>query len=644
MMKLFALFLSFASLTVVYSQTADSVHADTTRSTKVDTLVSDTTGLFSTKKAIAKADTLIPIYQNPLFPASQFIDKKKIDFLDYRFTGDLFSPFGLSFQRNYGFAGYPNELMLYGTNEISFFENGIYVNNRSSNRFNLNLMPSEMIDSIEIIPSPRGFLYGPASSPAAVNFIERDIFPTAPYTRIKYYEGPNGEAFIDAVLSAIMFRDFIFKLDISNRKVDLTYVNSTFSIWQGEAHLKYLLSEKTNISLFYGYNDYDAGLNGGVNVDSISMVTSDINEILYDVQVAPVYYPEKRLNILQHNVGLRLFTDPVKYLHTDLSLYYRFSNDEVSNPPEVQNYPRRTKDKTTGALLKQDVSFAFADLRVLAQYEKTHSDYYVPGSNMALSESHFTLSPVLSLNLIDSTIIPSVYYKFQNINDAGSRSYNGLGFDAALNPLKYLKLYGGYSNYKSADLSGNVNTIQISAKLNIDNLSLGFDFINRNESFLYVHPSIITGEGGYYLDLGTTQVGGNLGIRVWKLLLEAGSFYDLSKHEPLDNAPAASITSPKIKLTGGLYLDGYFFDENLELKTGFAVNYNSAQRIFISGAEQSLAHSFVTVDFTLAGEIKKAAVAYFTWENLFDRTYYMVPYYPMFRRGIRFGVAWELFN
>jgi outer membrane cobalamin receptor len=52
----------------------------------------------------------------------------------------------------------------------------------------------------------------------------------------------------------------------------------------------------------------------------------------------------------------------------------------------------------------------------------------------------------------------------------------------------------------------------------------------------------------------------------------------------------------------------------------------------------------VTVDFTLAGEIKKAAIVYFTWENLFDETYYIVPYYPMFRRGIRFGVAWELFN
>jgi hypothetical protein len=343
-------------------------------------------------------------------------------------------------------------------------------------------------------------------------------------------------------------------------------------------------------------------------------------------------------------VGLRLFANAVKYSRTDLSVYYRFSNDEVSSPPDVLTYPQRNKNKTAGALIRQDISFAFADLKVLAQYEKTNTKYYVPGSNSDFNESYLTLSPIFSLNLIDSTIIPAVYYKFQNINNAGSKSYNGLGFDVSLNLLKNLKLYGGYSNYKSVYLSDNVNTVELTAKLNIDYLNLSLDFIHRSESFLYVDPSpFIPGEE-YSLDLGTTQVGGNLSFRLWKILLEASSYYDLSEHNSLDMAQAVSIASPKVKLTGGIYLDGYFFDDNLNLKTGFAVNYNSEQRIFISGSGHSLAGEFMTVDFTLAGEIKKAAIVYFTWENLFDETYYIVPYYPMFRRGIRFGVAWELFN
>ncbi|HEY7751945.1 MAG TPA: putative porin, partial [Ignavibacteriaceae bacterium] len=50
------------------------------------------------------------------------------------------------------------------------------------------------------------------------------------------------------------------------------------------------------------------------------------------------------------------------------------------------------------------------------------------------------------------------------------------------------------------------------------------------------------------------------------------------------------------------------------------------------------------LDFTLAGEIKKLAIFYFVWENLFGNQYYITPYYPMPDRNVRFGLAWELFN
>lgn len=636
------LFLAVSSL--VFSQIRDSVYVDTTMVGTIDTLAADTSGFLSPRKEIAKRDTITPIYQKPFYSESHFINRKEFDFLDYRYSGDLFKPLGLSFLKNYGFIGHPNELMLYGTDKISYYENGIYANNRSSGYFNMNLIPSEMIDSIEVVPSPRGFLYGPVSSPVSVNFIKRDFISIKPYTRIKYYEGPSGEAFIDVIFNAILFRDFIFTIDISNRMVDLSYVNSDFSIWQGEAHLKYLLSSSVNITASYGYNDYDVGLNGGVNVDSISQSGLNIDAVLYDEQLAPVYYSHRRLNILQHNVGLRLFVNPVSNSRTDLSIYYRFSNDKVSNSIGTIGFPQRNKDKTAGALLRQDFSLAFANLSVQAQYEKTKEQFYIPDSLLDVDKSYFTLSPVFSLNFLDSMIIPSAYYKFQKISNGGAASYNGLGFDLSVNLFDYVKLYGGYSNYKSLNLSSNVNTIEVSAIVDLENLRLGADFINRSESFAFVDPSPLIADDEYYLDLGTTQIGGNLSLRLWKILLEASSYYDLSNHDSFGSEPNRTIASPKFRVTGGLYLNGYFFADNLYLKTGFGVNYNTRQRIFYSGNEYTPADKFVTVDFTLAGEIQKAAIAYFTWENLFDETYYIVPYYPMYRRGIRFGVAWELFN
>jgi Putative porin/TonB-dependent Receptor Plug Domain len=629
---------------VIFAQANDSVYVDTTKAGIIDTVSSDTTGFFSSQKEITNTDSIRSIFQKPFYSQSEFIDRKQIDFLDYRYTGDLFKPFGLSYLRQFGFVGHPNELILYGTTNVNYFENGIYANNRFSGNFNLNLIHSEMIDSIEIIPAPRGFLYGPAANPVSVNFIKRDLFSLRPYTRVKYYEGPNGEAFIDAIFNAFVAKHTLFTFVISNRKADRSYINSDFSIWQGEAHLKYLFSEKINLTASYEYNDYDAGLNGGVNTDSIYQLTSDLNSLLYNVLQAPVYYTERRQNIFQHNIGLRWFANPAPSSKTDLTIYYRFDKEEISNPLDVLDYPQGNKNKTFGSLLRQDFSLAFADINVLAQYERTGTRLFLRQSLIDLNQSSFSVSPIFNLNLIDSSIVPSVYYKFQNISNGVSKVFNGLGFDLALKLNDYLKLYGGYSMYKSFGLSNDVKTLELSARFSFDNLSVNAGLINRSESFLFVDPFPFSAGDEYSLDLGAAQIGGNLSFKFWKILLEASSYYDLSKHSSAGSLSSVSVSSPKFKLNGGIYLDSYFFKDNLNLKTGFAFNYNSRQRIFVSGIEKYLADKYYTIDFTLAGEIQKVAIAYFTWENLFDKTYYVVPYYPMFRRGIRFGVAWELFN
>lgn len=638
----FALFLFIAFTCIAFPQVKDSVYKSTTKPGITDTTALDTSGILSTKKEIVKVDTTIPLYQNPFYSRSEFINRKQIDFLDYRYTGNLFKPFGISFLRDYGFVGYPAELMLYGTNEVSYFENGIYVNSRSSDYFNLNFIPSEMIDSIEIVPAPRGFLYSPVNNPVSVNLIKRDICSFQPYTRVKYYEGPSGEAFIDAIFNARIFKNFLLTIDISNRKVDSSYVNSDFSIWQGGTHLKYLLSDKINVTASYAYNKYEVGLNGGVNVDSLKQLTTNIDQYLYDNLLAPVYFGYRRINILQHNLGLRLLANLDSHSQTDFAVYYRFDNDEVSDPPDHLNYPQKDKNKTTGALLRQDLKLAFADLKFIAQYEKTNTRLYASDSYSDFSTDYFTFAPIFSLYLIDSTFVPSVYYKIQNVTRSISKGYHGFGFDLSMNPLDYLKLYGGYSLYKSPNLIDDVSTVELSAKINFENLRLSVDFINRSENLLFINSSALTPE--YFLDLGTTQLGGNFSYKLWYILLEASAYFDVSKHKAFNGTPYSTVAVPKIKLNSGIYFDGYFFNENLNLKTGFAVNYNSKQRLFSSGQEYDIADQFATIDFTLAGEIKKAAIAYFTWENLFDETYYIVPYFPMFRRGIRFGVAWELFN
>ena len=95
---------------------------------------------------------------------------------------------------------------------------------------------------------------------------------------------------------------------------------------------------------------------------------------------------------------------------------------------------------------------------------------------------------------------------------------------------------------------------------------------------------------------------------------------------------------PKVNFTGGLYYKNILFSNNLNLKTGLIYSFMGKRNSSIGEVNSNW-----KLDFT-AGEIQKVAMIYFTWENLFNNEYYIVPYYPMYQRGIRFGIAWELFN
>jgi len=49
-------------------------------------------------------------------------------------------------------------------------------------------------------------------------------------------------------------------------------------------------------------------------------------------------------------------------------------------------------------------------------------------------------------------------------------------------------------------------------------------------------------------------------------------------------------------------------------------------------------------DLFIAANIQNSATIYITFENLLDRNYYIVPYFPKQPRGLRIGVAWEFLD
>ncbi|MDP2364220.1 MAG: putative porin, partial [Ignavibacteria bacterium] len=141
-----------------------------------------------------------------------------------------------------------------------------------------------------------------------------------------------------------------------------------------------------------------------------------------------------------------------------------------------------------------------------------------------------------------------------------------------------------------------------------------------------------------YINFGDVNgLGLNLKFKYWKLLLESNSSY----YSALDNK---FNEVPKFQTQSGLYYISKLFNDNLDLKIGFVFYYIGTNNVFTTKNGLVEVPSSIKLDFTLAGEIQKTAIVYFTWQNLFNNNYYITPYYPMPSRSIRFGVAWEMFN
>jgi hypothetical protein len=647
MFKQLSALVLFSSL--VFPQSEDSLFIQSIQ-TISDTnfvAVNDTTAvsdsILTTK---VKVDTLAPIQGMPLTDVSTIINKRTFLFDQYRYTGDLLRSFSLNFVKDYGFIGYPNETFIYGVGNsgISYLQDGVFWNDRYTNSIDLNLIQSENIDSIEIVPSPRGFLYGPYNNPVTVNFITRDFIPPVPYARIRYYEGPDGEAMIDGKFSAMVAKRWNYSFQLTNRSKDETYKNTELSLWQINTKLKYFLSNSVNLQAYYYYVDKEQGLNGGVDYDSLSRSSDDPNADLYDPIAAPVFAPNQKVDALQHNVGLRTLVKPFDDSQLDLSVYYKYGLEELRDFQDSVNINRDKKNKRYGAALNYYYSFEYITLQLLGNYEKSNTDIHNNYGDSNSKDERYSIAGLISLHTLDKSLKLSFFYKTLDWKIPNMGNYSGVGID-----LKYVlndlfSLYAGYS-IREEYLNGEAPSFETG--LRFEDSGLLFDaryFSNEYSDYRFWSggPEIIIDDIPEIKGIGL-----NLNYKFWLFLLETNSsYYIKAKYEgTLENYINETVNLPDWQFIGGLYVNDIFFNGNLDLKTGFKFYYtgkiNSSVRWWWGS---TVVEPTNKLDFNLAGEIQKVAFFYFQWENLFGNEYYITPYYPMPVRNIKFGIAWELFN
>lgn len=645
-----ALFIFFLLNIYGYAQIIDSLSIEKNprliNQGKKDSVLVDTASILSKKKNSVKVDTLTPLQQKPLSDNSYFISHNSIFHFDYRSASDLLKEFPFTFIKDKGFIEQDEQSFLYGIGAggISFLQDGILYNDRFSNSLNLNNIQTGSVDSIEMVPSPRGFLYSILPSPVTVNFITKDYLSVTPYSRIKYYQGPSGEAYVDGFFSALLIKNINVSFDITNKNIDSSFTNSDYNIWQVKTNLKYFLSNSFNITGSYGYIKSVKGLNGGINVDNILNDSQDINSVLYNDITAPVNFPFRKEEFIQHYFKIRLLSNLFNNISGNLDLYYRFNEDKISHI-DSSTSEMKNKNKIYGINLRQEYSQGLFKISLLGSFE--HINYNtssIIGSFYSVKESNrndFSVASIASLNLLNGNLIPSIFYKYFK----GKYSYmqnnnlHGIGADAVYRLDENLKFYFGYSNYEISNSTKRINNAEASANYLAHDASVIFKVFNRDLTFGK------SDQGFYYYDYkNITGLGLKLNYKFKEILLEASGEYYLNNKKSLEKL------MPDLNFMTGLYYKDILFNNNLNLKTGFIFYYTGKQNLLPVFSPEILTYfnneivpSF-SVDFTLVGEIQKAAIIYFTWENLFDKQYFITPFYPMPSRGIRFGIGWELTN
>ena len=619
------------------------------------------------RKRLTVKDTVIPIYQSPLSKENYILSGDELRKNDYRCTSDYFKLFEFAYLGETGNAGAPDELYLYGygTAYTNYLQNGIPLNSTPYILFDLNYVQSETVDSVEIVPSPRGFLYGTHNKPVSVNFISKDFISKAPYTRIKYYQGAFGESMFDGIFNSNIYKKLPVFFDVTNRKLDLRFTNSDFSSWQVTTQVKYLLSDSINFIGNYSYNKIYKGLDGGVNIDTIISQGLDLNTYLYSELSAPVNHNITDMDVNQHNFNLRMLAKPLKGANTDLSIYYKFNSQSLNNIGDDINNYEKTKDKLYGINFNQKYGDSTYNLNLITGYEYSNLYLNLPPSSADspneyyYNEHLFSLAGIAGIK-VDDNIKAGVFFKysrmaFQSYSFADLiQASNGFGLDINIKVTDPLSFYAGYSLLKDYFTPNYFGRTEISVTWSAMDLFINISAFAANNPLYdiyginyYYPPSILLMVPDYYQTENTTNINGlalNFKYKIKFLSIENNSSFYTGDHTGSFARVAGLPGIPEYHSKSGVFISDSLFSNNLNLKGGFSFTYYSKIKYFTSNTTFTETQPAFLLDFTLAGRIRKTATVYFTWENLLGFQYYLIPYYPNLGRNVRFGIAWDLFN
>lgn len=638
--------------------------------------------LINSDKKISVQDTIIPINSISFVSGNaQIIDKFLID------RKNFFSPIHLinwqtnSFLLDLGLPSnfYDFSLLLSDNRSTSFLINDIELNDPLTNLSDLRDLRFDDLEAIKVIFPTRSFLLSRVNSPSAIVFDEWKRYSPIPYSRVKYIEAPYDNLFFDGMFNVNLTKRINFEFGITKHNAFGRFINSEKDLWAGKLKSTYYLSNQVNFNLTYLYSKSLSRFNEGINLNNpLRSPEEPIENILYDNQRALVLNDDAYHKWTTHRINIQALFKPVDFSLTQLNLYFNQSLREFRDNEQKADSLKvfhNHLSKILGLNLRENLTFLFNELELQFRYERQ------------IIESPFTYSKVIdgqlmgyafySLNLLEK-IKPSFYAKFLSLNQRNFFSYGSdlklkisdevdftLGYSDFIQVLSYDERY--FHNFNLTDFQIRNKIISGKFTYSIQNLKLNFENYFRDVKTHSIPTNYYSIEQNgnilNYYPSSEKLYGGKLDVQYsfWKINSTLSFLYN-DKIQNFDGVNFHRITQPRYQSRFEIYYRDLLFKSSLDLIAGFRVNiFSSFSARSFSPSKLSFVDvrtyndtlfnfasikipSNFTIDLFASGRIKESAIAYLSIENLLDRKFYLVPYYPVNDIQFRFGLAWEFYD
>ncbi|MBI5471041.1 MAG: TonB-dependent receptor [Ignavibacteriae bacterium] len=634
--------------------------------------VPDTTKSAAAPDSTAQADTtrmstpsLVGTLDRTL-DSTKFLTMNDLNFLDYRYAGDVLVTLPGVFLRDLQSEGQYSQVNMRGVDwrGIAILMNGRQMNDPMSGVYNLYQIAPEFADRIEVITGPRAFLYGLNSTGASINVVTKNYNSNRASSKLNYTESADNYQYSDGTFSQNISRKINVTLGFQHIGTDGRYAASADDAWNVRVKLRYNLSKDINFILSEYMSRSKTQFNGGID-----LARTGLSARAFRPELAVVVNQDASEYINRHDVDFSfvgtLLGDTTNV--STLTFYYSNNLREYRDKEPGTNGVFVSSDHRSswmGALFTQDFHTEWQRLHIGANIELRQIEW-----SPNLNRRRNSLGSVWGKQefLLNDIVTIAGFARYDNALREPALS---IGADASINVLPWLQVFGGLSTSKrfptyqemfwtdstvsrpGAITSEKHRTLELGAQLQLGGMNLRASFFHRTienpillrpyGSFLF--PGVQYTNGGRLI---TNGVEVNLKGRVWVLYIDGAGTFITQQNE------SGSILTryPRFSANGGIYFWQKLINDHLDLKIGFRGRYVSGSQgelfnpeiiAYVANEGTPLGFGSSVDGFLIAG-IGNAFV-HLVWQNLTNAAYYSTPYYPVYDRQVKLGISWQFLD